>query len=345
MPKSSHKKGGAKKEYTGTYRHFTLHEVNGKEVEIGTADIKDYQTPLDAAKKLLSSWYRHQGIKSNERNKHDIKFCIRETTRGHSKIYGPYKGKFVKYDKPLMIKLKSGKVIKRIGKPMVKLAKGNNNKKMVGGQSNDKIPITEDDLRKLVNYLNFPTKNNTNKILPFESDNKKEYEKKKATNAKVDYYGKTLSNLDVSTITDMSNLFSNFDFNNAKKKGYTIDISNWNVSSVNNMESMFANSIGFNQDLNKWRVFNVKNMNKMFLNCKDLDKSFSNWTIQKDTQTIGMFSGCDKYKSSFNFGFTKKIGIMRLNGNKSEAKKTSNGKGIYYPSGVIVEKNSYWTSQ
>ena len=343
MPKSS-QKGGAKKEYTGTYRHFTLHEVNGKEVEIGTANIKDYQTPLNAAKKLLSSWYRHQGIKSNERNKHDIKFCIRETTRGHSKIYGPYKGKFVKYDKPLMIKLKSGKVIKRIGKPMVKLSKGNNNKKMVGGQSNDKIPITEDDLRKLVNYLNFPTKNNINKILSLEPDNKKKYENQKAINAKVDYYGKTLSNLDVSTITDMSNLFSNFDFNNAKKKGYTIDISNWKVRSVNNMESMFANSIGFNQDLNRWNIFNVENMKKMFLNCKDLDKSFSNWIIQKDTKTIGMFSGCDKYKSSFNLGFTKKIGIIRLKGNKNEATYTLNGKGLYYPSGYTVEKNSYWTS-
>ena len=141
MPKSSQKKGGAKKEYTGTYRHFTLHEVNGKEVDVGTADIKDHQTPLNAAKKLLSSWYRHQGIKSNERNKHDIKFCIRETTRGHSKIYGPYKGKFIKYDKPLMIKLKNGKVIKRIGKPIVKLAKRNN--KMIVGDS--KISISEDE--------------------------------------------------------------------------------------------------------------------------------------------------------------------------------------------------------
>jgi hypothetical protein len=126
--KKSEKKGGAKKEYTGTYRHFTLHEVNGKEVEIGTADIKDHQTPLNAAKKLLSSYCRHEGIKSNERNKVNITFTIRETTRGHSKIYGPYKGKFIKYDKPLMIKLKSGKVIKRTVKPMVSLKKNKNNK-------------------------------------------------------------------------------------------------------------------------------------------------------------------------------------------------------------------------
>ncbi len=135
MPKSS-KRGGAKKEYTGSYRHFTLNEVNGKKVDIGTADIKDHQTPLSAAKKLLSSYCRHQGIKSNERNKVNVSFTIRETTRGHSKVYGPYKGKFVKYDKPLMIKLKSGKVIKRTVKPMVSLNKMKSSKmtNMKGGK-------------------------------------------------------------------------------------------------------------------------------------------------------------------------------------------------------------------
>jgi len=129
-------KGGAKKEYIGTYRHFTLHEVNGKEVEveIGRADIKDHQTPLNAAKKLLSSWCRHEGIKSNERNKVNITFTIRETTRGHAKIYGPYKGKFVKYDKPVMIKFKNGKVIKKTVKPMVSLKKNKNtNNEQKGG--------------------------------------------------------------------------------------------------------------------------------------------------------------------------------------------------------------------
>ena len=136
-------RGGAKKEYTGTYRHFTLHYVNGKEVEIGNADIKDHQTPLSAAKKLLSSYCRHEGIKSNERNKVNITFTIRETTRGHSKIYGPYKGKFVKYDKPVIIKLKNGKVIKRTVNPMVKLLKENTNKKMVGGDKLDKSKINQ----------------------------------------------------------------------------------------------------------------------------------------------------------------------------------------------------------
>jgi hypothetical protein len=133
MPTSFEKKrGGAKKEYIGSYRHFTLHEINGKKVDIGTAEIKDYQTPLSAAKKLLSSYCRHEGIKSNERNKVNVSFTIRETTRGHSKVYGPYKGKFVKYDKPLMIKLKSGKVIKRTVKPMVHLNKMKSNEQKGG---------------------------------------------------------------------------------------------------------------------------------------------------------------------------------------------------------------------
>jgi hypothetical protein len=115
--------GGAKKEYTGTLRHFTLHEVNGKIVDIGTADIKEHQTPLSAAKKLLSSYCRYENIKSNDRAKVNISFTIRETTRGHSKIYGPYQGSFVKYDKPLMIKYKNGKVVKKSVKPVVSLKK------------------------------------------------------------------------------------------------------------------------------------------------------------------------------------------------------------------------------
>ena len=263
MPKSSQKKGGAKKEYTGTYRHFTLHEVNGKEVEIGTADIKDHQTPLSAAKKLLSSYCRHEGIKSNERNKVNITFTIRETTRGHSKVYGPYKGKFVKYDKPLMIKLKSGKVIKRLVKPMVKLAKGSNNKKMVGGQSNGKISVRDKlHLQELIR--------NTN------------------TN---------FSKLDVSNVTDMSRLFENFEF---LYRAGDSDISNWNVSNVTNMSNMFYNSKDFNQNLNNWngKLLNVNDMSKMFSDCikfkNGSDKNHDiplTWTLKDENVTMkGIFT-------------------------------------------------------
>lgn len=142
-----------KKEYKGSLRHFTLHEADGKVVTIGNVSIKEHQTPLDAAKKLFSCYCRNKGVKSNERNKVNIKFCIRETTRSHSKIYGPYKGKFVKYNKPLMVKLKTGKTIKIVGKPYVKLSKNN----MVGGENNEKnnkiIIENNNDLKRLINIL------------------------------------------------------------------------------------------------------------------------------------------------------------------------------------------------
>jgi surface protein len=260
MPKSSQKKGGAKKEYTGTYRHFTLHEVNDKEVEIGTATIKDHQTPLNAAKKLLSSWCRHEGIKSNERNKVNITFTIRETTRGHSKIYGPYKGKFVKYDKPVMIKLKNGKVIKRTVKPMVKLSKGNNNKKMMGGESNNDNNVR--DKAHLKELMKDPNRN--------------------------------LSELNVSKVTDMSGLFKQFPFSGRKGNS---DISGWNVSKVEDMSEMFNVSTYFNQDLNNWDVSNVKNMKGMFRYCEDFNKDLSNWNVSKVEDMSEMFYRCKKFRN------------------------------------------------
>jgi hypothetical protein len=246
MPKSSQKKGGAKKEYTGTYRHFTLHEVNGKSVDIGTADIKDHQTPLNAAKKLLSSYCRHEGIKSNERNKVNIIFTIRETTRGHSKVYGPYKGKFVKYDKPLMIKLKSGKVIKRTVKPMVSLKKNKNNK-MVGGQSNTKYTsIDSDSLYKYVQSIK----------------NKKYFE--------YPQFPKDFSKLDVSSVTEMGLLFKDFKFAEAKRAGFTFNIENWVVDNVYNMNAMFANS-DFDGKLS-WLIKPTCNTKFIFSKCPNVLK-------------------------------------------------------------------------
>jgi hypothetical protein len=110
-----------KSEYTGTYRHFTMSQVDGKIVTIGTVKIKEYQTPIDAAKKILSCYCRHENIKSNKRNKVNIKFTIVETTRGHSKIYGPYKGYFVKYDKPVIIKLKTERLLKKLLNQLLRL--------------------------------------------------------------------------------------------------------------------------------------------------------------------------------------------------------------------------------
>ena len=107
-------------------RHFRVVRLNGKDVNIGDVTIKMHQNPVAAARKLLRSICKFEGLKKLNKLKCSAVFYIYESGRGsRNKIYGPYKGSYVKLDGKDKKVSKDGKVITYTMKANVKKLKGN----------------------------------------------------------------------------------------------------------------------------------------------------------------------------------------------------------------------------
>lgn len=100
-----------------------------------------------------------------------------------------------------------------------------------------------------------------------------------------------LNFIDTSLITDMSELFKDFDIRN-------IEIDEWDTSKVTNMTSMFAYCRKFNGiGLDKWgsRVSNVQDISNMFAYCKNFNGDLSTWKLPKITRLYLTFYKCSNF--------------------------------------------------
>ena len=136
--------------------------------------------------------------------------------------------------------------------------------------------ISEDDIMQLnymVSVIKIKNADSLQKIADYYSEH---------------YPNDSLNWLDVSLITDMSNLFSGTE---KEPNMYNGDISKWDVSNVETMEEMFAYSI-FDKDISKWNVICVNNMAGMFM-CSKFNSDISKWDVSNVRDMQEMFAGSE----------------------------------------------------
>ena len=121
---------------------------------------------------------------------------------------------------------------------------------------------------------------------------------KSDTNKNYTNFNEDISEWNVSNVTNMKNLFQNY--TNKNYYSFNEDISKWNVSNVTDMSSMFAYTRSFNQPLNNWNVSNVTNMNSMFCYAKSFNQPLNNWNVSNVTNINAMFYNAKSFNQPLN---------------------------------------------
>jgi len=142
-------------------------------------------------------------------------------------------------------------------------------------------------MKNIKQYLIKEFKLNKNYKNPYNYHPKDKKELKDIVKKLIDERGfdADLNDIDVSQITDMSQLFYSSEFNG--------DISGWDVSNVTNMNHMFAGSeySGKNGSIENWDVSNVIHMRFMFSHSQ-FDVDLSKWNVRNGVHIDDMFWKC-----------------------------------------------------
>lgn len=122
-----------------------------------------------------------------------------------------------------------------------------------------------------------------------------------------------LNGIDVSQVTDMSNIFYVTDFQGDVSewdvsgvtnfsgmfggcKRFNCDLSGWDVHSGITFNSMFSGCERFNSDIGNWEMGSATSINSMFLNCYAFDKDLTKWDIQEVEDMDNAFCKCFSFK-------------------------------------------------
>ncbi len=97
-----------------------------------------------------------------------------------------------------------------------------------------------------------------------------------------------LNDIDISKVTDMSNLFVQF-------PTFSGNVSKWDVSHVTNMSGMFEGVTGFRGGVSNWDVSKVTNMSNMFKGATSFNSDISGWNVSNVTQIDSMFEGATAF--------------------------------------------------
>ena len=117
----------------------------------------------------------------------------------------------------------------------------------------------------------------------------------------------SISNWDVSSITDFSNAFATGypDFNS--------DISQWNMSNATNTRALFFSCESFNQNIGNWDMSNVTDIDFMFAVCSSFNQDIGNWNLVNVTSAQGVFASCTAFNQTVgNWNMSKVTNMISM---------------------------------